>query len=260
MRLSSLDFEFWAVGLVLNVTLLVILLYRCRARVYPFFTALIALMVVKTIILFFISRYGTKIDYRHAYWSLTSFDTLLQLLVVYEVASQVFRPLTVWATDLRANFLRLAALSVSIALALAFLATPPVRSWVQSFITRGNLFAAALMSELLVAMVALSVLSGYPWRTHAATIARGIGTYSLIAVVIESGHAYFGLEANNAAFVVLSQVRMLAYLGCVFYWVVALARDEVPSLVMPVEMRTRLLSLQSRMEMDLRYLRSRNSE
>lgn len=256
MRLSNLDFEFWAVGFLLNVSLLVILWYRRRAKSFPFFTALITSLVVKTIVLYLVMRYGTKADYRHAYWSLTVIDTLLQLSVVYEIASRVFRPLNVWAHDLRHSFMWLASLSVSVAFGLTCLASPPARTWTQSFTTKGNLFAAALSSELFLAMMALSVNGGYPWRTHVASIAQGMGLYSLVGVVIETGHAYFGLEAHTGAFLVLSKARMLAYLGCVFFWIATLSRDEQPARTMTVEMRNRVLQLQTRMEYDLRYLRS----
>lgn len=256
MRLSNLDFEFWAVGFVFNVTLLTILCYRRRAKTFPLFTALITLLVVKTIVLFLVMRYGTKDGYRHAYWSLTFIDTLLQLSVVYEIASRVFRPLNVWAHDLRNSFVWLTGLSVCIAFGLTCLASPPARNWMQSFTTKGNLFAAALLSELFLAMMALSVIGGYPWRTHVASIAQGMGLYSLVAVVIETGHAYFGLQAKTGAFLVFSQIRMLAYLGCVFFWIATLSRDEEPARTMTAEMRNRVLQLQTRMEYDLRYLRS----
>ena len=58
---------------------------------------------------------------------------------------------------------------------------------------RGNLFAAALQSELFVAMMALSIDARLPWKTHVAKIAQGLGAYSLLGVLIETGHSYFGV-------------------------------------------------------------------
>jgi hypothetical protein len=259
MRLTSLDVVFWAAGFLANFCLLMVLWHRRRAGNFPFLTSLITLNVMRTIALYIVRHYGTEANYGYTYWSLAIIDTLLQLGVVYEVASKVFRPLEVWAPDLRSNFAWLASLCVSVALALTWLASPPARTWMQSFANKGYLFAAALMSELFVAMMVLSVGAGFPWKTHVTRIAQGLGSYSLISVLIETGHAYFGVGGEMRLFIVLSQVRMAAYLGCVTYWIVTLGREERPARRMTVEMREKVLTFQAQMEYDLRFLRSRKN-
>lgn len=257
MPLTRLDLLFWGAGFAANAGLLFVLWYRGRARVFPFLTSLITLNVVRTIILFFVLRYLTKNTYFYTYWSLTVLDTTLQLAVVYEIASRVFRPLNMWAHDLRGSFVNVVCLSIAIAFALTWLASPPARTWIQAFATRGNLFAAALLSELFVAMMALSMHAGLPWKTHVAKIAQGLGTYSLITVLIEGGHSYFGAGRDLPAFTALSHVRMAAYLGCVGYWSIHLWREERPVLRMTEDMRAKLFTLQARVEYHLRDLRSR---
>lgn len=126
-----------------------------------------------------------------------------------------------------------------------------------SFATKGNLFAAALLSELFVAMMALSINAGLPWKTHVAKIAQGLGAYSLITVLIESGHSYFGAGRELPTFTALSHVRMAAYLGCVTYWMINLWRDERPARRMTEEMRGKMFTLQTRLEYYLRDLRAR---
>jgi len=259
MRLTSLDLLFWAAGFLLNSTLLVILWCRYRARSFPFFTALITLMVVKTIVLYCVQHYGTRDTYFHTYWSLSILETLLQLSVVYEVASLVFRPLDVWAPDLKSTFGWLLGLSIFVAVGLTWLASPPARTWMQSFANKGDFFAEALLSQLFVAMMGVSVSAGFPWKTHVAAIAQGLGAYSLIAVLIETGHAYFGVGREMPAFVVLSQVRMIAYLGCIVYWIFTLSYDEQPARQMTGKMREQIVDLQTRMAYDLRTLRSRKN-
>ena len=184
-------------------------------------------------------------------------DTTLQLCVVYEIASRVFRPLDVWAHDVRSSFVWLVSLSLCVAFGLTWLASPPARTWMQAFATKGNFFAAALQSELFVAMMALSINARLPWKTHVAKIAQGLGAYSLIAVLIESGHSYFGVGRELPAFIVLSHVRMAAYLGCVNYWMISLWRDERPARTMTSEMREKMFTLQRLVEYDLQDLRSR---
>ena len=257
MHLTGLDLLFWAAGFLENVGLLFILWYRRRAKSFPFFTTLITLNVARTIVLYFVLDYGTKQGYFYTYWSLALFDVMVQLCIVYELASRVFRPLGEWAGDVRTSLVWLASLSVTVALALTWLASPPARTWMQVVVTEGSLFSAALMSELFVAMMALSISARLPWKTHVAKIAQGLGAYSLISVLIETGHSYFGVGRDAPAYIVLSQVRIAAYLGCAAYWIIMLWRDEPPSREMTEEMRVKLFSLQRSVAYDLQELRSR---
>jgi hypothetical protein len=257
MHLTGMDLLLWSVGFLENLALLVVLVYRRRAERFPFFTALIALNVIRTIVLYLVLRYSTKDGYFYSYWSLTVLDTILQLCVVYEVASRVFRPLDVWAHDVRNSFVWLLGLSLSVAFVLTWLASPPARTWMQSFSTKGNLFTAALQSELFVAMMALSIHVRIPWRTHVAKVAQGLGAYSLLGVLIETGHSYFGVGRELPVFLVLSHVRMAAYLACVNYWIISLWRQERNVRTMTPEMREKVFTLQMLLEYDLENLRSR---
>jgi hypothetical protein len=257
MHLTNLDFLFWAVAFVENLGLFFVLWYRRRARSFPFFTALTALSILRTIVLYFLLRYGSKESYFYTYWSLATLDTILELCVAYEIAGRVFRPVGVWARDVRSSFLWLLGLSVTAAGVLSWLASPPARLWVQGIVTKGNLFAATLVSELFVAMMGLSVSAGLPWKTHVAKIAQGLGTCSLVTMLIEIGHSYFGVGREIPAFVFLSHVRIAAYLGCVIYWIVTLWREEQPGRQMTEEIREELVTLQRRIEYDLQDLRSR---
>src|ERR1700722_13108567 len=257
MRLTNLDFLFWAAGFVEQLALLYVLWYRRRARAFPYFTALITLNVVRTIVLYLVLHYGTKADYARTYWSATVLDVILQLCVVYEVASRVFRPLDVWARDVRSKFVWLVILSLAVAVGLSWIESPPARTWIQAFATKGNLFTAVLQIELFVVMMALSVTAGLPWRTHVAKIAQGLGAYSLISVLFETGHSYFGLSRDLPVFILLSHVRMAAYLGCVSYWIINLWSDERAARRMTEQMREGMFTLQMQVEYHLQDLRSR---
>jgi hypothetical protein len=118
MRLTGLDFLFWAAGFAGHLALLFVLWYRRRARGFPFFTALITLNVCRTIGLYFVLHYGTRAGYFYGYWLAAVLDVMLQLCVVYEIASRVFRPLDVWARDVRSSFVWLVSLSVLVAFGL----------------------------------------------------------------------------------------------------------------------------------------------
>ena len=122
---------------------------------------------------------------------------------------------------------------------------------------RGNLFAAALQSEILVAMVALSANANLPWKTHVAKIARGLGVFSLVSVLFECAQSYAGISRLLPTPTTLNHILISVYLGCVLYWIASLVRDEQPSRVMTPEMRAQIFALRSQVAYDLQDLQSR---
>jgi hypothetical protein len=211
---------------------------------------------VRSVVLSLILSFGTKSQYYFTYWSLTMVDAALQFSVVYEMAANTFRPLGLWARDVRGSLIGLVCLSLAIAAGLTWLASPPTRMWMQAVVIKGNFFSEVCMSELFVGILALSVTAGLPWKTHAAKISQGLGVYSMIEVLIEAGHNYFGIARDNHVYQALAHIRMAAYLCCLSYWIVALWPDEPASRPLTIEMRSRLSELRHGLEEDLRRLRS----
>jgi hypothetical protein len=257
VHLTGLDLLFWAASFFAHVALLVVLLVRRRAGTFPLFTTFICANILRTIALYLIVRFGSKATYFYTYWYLAIFDVGLQLGVVYELASGIFRPLGEWAKDIRRSFIWLGCLSVAVAAALALLASPATRFWMQSVMIRGNLFSAALMSELFVSMIALSATVGLPWKTHITRIAQGLGVYSIIDVLVEGAHSYFGLGRDTRAYDALSHMRIAVYIACTTYWIIMLWREAPQPRALPEKMRRDLLVLQQRFGYNLQSLRSR---
>jgi len=259
-HLSGLDFFFWVASLLGHLVLLAVLWVRKRTTEFPFFTALIAMNVLRTVVLFFTLRYGSKDAYFYTYWSLAFVDIILQLAVVYEIASQVFRPTGAWAEDLRWSFLWLLSISAVVGIGMTWLAAPPTQNLRQAIAIRGNFFSSAIMSELFVGITALSVTMGLPWKTHVARIAQGLGTYSIIGIAIEGLHSYFGLSQGMEGYTLLSHVRISAYLVCVTYWIVTLAQEAPESRGMPAQMQRQMLLLQRRVAFELANIRGGGSQ
>jgi hypothetical protein len=257
MHLTGLDLLFWAATFVAHIVLLIVLWVRRRASTFPLFTTLITMDVVRTIMLFFIQRYGTHADYFYTYWSLAILDVALQLAVVYEMASIVFRPQSKWARDVIGGLIWWIIGSFAVATALAWLASPPTSLWLQTVMIKGNVFSAALMSQFFVGMIALSATAGLPWHTHVARISQGLGVYSVFTVALEAGRTYFGLRTNSHTYDGLSHVRIGVYMVCVTYWIIMLWRDAPPSRAMTERMRRQLAAISAGATLDLQRLRSR---
>jgi hypothetical protein len=255
--LTGLELLFWAAGLGAHLTLIGVLLIRRRFRVFPIFTAFIIANIVRTAVLVLVRFFGTKASYFYTFWSLGVPDAGLQLSVVYEMYFLTFRPLGVWARDLRSAFVWLVTVSIAVAAGLTWMATPHARLWMQVVVIKGNFFSSAWMSELFVGMVVLAVNAGLPWKTHVARISQGLGVYSIIDVLIEAGHSYFGVGRNTQTYTTLSQFRMSAYLFCVAYWIIMLWRNAPDPKRLPENLRGQLIHLLKMVDPDLQRIRTR---
>jgi hypothetical protein len=173
MTLMKLDLFFWAAGLLGHLLLLGILFLRHHAKTFPLFTSLVASNIAQTAILYAVHRFGIATDYFRVYWSFAIFEVALQLGVFYEIASIIFRPLGVWAPDVRRRLCLLVLGSFTLAGVFAWLASPPTERVVQSVFVKGNLFAAVLMSELFVVTASVSTRVGLPWKSHVLQLAQG---------------------------------------------------------------------------------------
>jgi hypothetical protein len=261
MHLSHLDSLFWLFGLVGHLALLFVLLFRRRAGSFPLFTAFLCSSVLGTIVLYLIYPNGTRRSYPYAYfytyWGFAALDLLLQLGVVYEIASYVFRPVGSWAVDVRRRLVGLVALSICVAIALAWVSSPRAYEWTEALAMRGSLFSAALFAELFVGMTALSVTAGLPWRTHAARIAQGFGVYSIFCIAVEAGNSYFGLANGTTASMTMTRARMLLYLFCLVYWIVTLWRPEPQPERLPDGIESHMELLRQQTAASLQMLRGK---
>jgi hypothetical protein len=256
MPLTNLDLLLWVAGFLGHLALLLILLLRKRARMFPVFTTLIVLNVTRTIVLFLINREGTKAMYFYTFWSVAFADVALQFGVVYELASKVFRPLGEWASDIRTRLAVWVACSIGFALLLTWIPHPQSRFWIQVILLKGSFFSAALMSELFVGMMALSSIAGLSWSSHVAKIAKGLALYSVATLVFETANTSLGLTGNDRIYGQLSRLRMVLYLCCVMYWIVSLWRNAPPARSMPELVRQQVSVIGQALECRLDALRS----
>lgn len=259
MDLTNLDRILWALGFVGHCILLAVLLIKHRNQEFPVFTTLIFVNIVRTAVLFSTFRWGSEDGYFYTYWSLAIVDVALQLAIVYELATKIFQPLGAWAPDVSRSFFTLAGVSVLVAAALTWLASPPTRTVRMAIVIRGDFFASALISELFVAMIALSVSMGLPWRTHVARLAQGFGIYSIYGILTDAAHSYFGSNGTIHTYQFFSRLQITLYLACIAYWSVTLAMPEPEPIKMPEQLHEELRRLQTKAALMLKNLRTLGS-
>ena len=255
MPLSGAELASWVAGLFGHILLLAVLLIRHRAVRFPFFTALIAFAVLKTAVLFYVSRHSIESVYVRTYFVMLVVDVSLQFLVVCEVAWHVFRPLGRWAPDVRRGLQVLGCISLAAASALTWLAAPGALRREFAVVIKANFFSSVLLGELFLGMVVLSTTVGLPWRTHVARIAYGLGFYSLIDVLIEAGHTLYGASQSYPAYL-LTMTRHVIYLIILGGWIVTLWQDAPEPRELGQEMREQIHKLQLRLAYDRYTIRN----
>ncbi len=259
MQLTGVDRLFWVLSFLGNCGLLAVLLSRRKLSVLPIFTLLIATNIARTIILFFTLRYGSADQYFYTYWILAFVDTLLQLALAYELATHVFQPLGAWAPDVRKSLMTLIFLSLLAAGGLTWLAVPPTETFRLAVVIRGDFFSSALMTELFVVMIALSVTFGLPWRSHVSRIAQGYGVFCLVGIITDAAHGYFGSSKGSAAYKLISHIQIGLYLFCLLYWIITLSMKEPEPRKLPPQLQIELRALQHRASLVLSHLRTMGS-
>jgi len=255
MQLSGFNGFVWAATSCGHVLLLVVLFVRRRAAIFPVFTTYIAESIGSSVILYLVLNNLSSDAYRNVYWSMNIVDEVFLLLVFYELAVHVFCPTGVWAGDLHKAFTVAISAGAVVTVLLAWLAQPAARLSVRTFILRSNFFSAALMSELLVAMVVLSSTAGLPWKTHVARITQGLGAYSIVCVAADIVLNYVSLSQHLLLDGRLSRFRRLTYLGCEAYWIVMLWQEAPAPRELPESMRAQIYALHKRVEYDLIRIR-----
>jgi hypothetical protein len=255
MPLSSFDQCMWAAGFLGHVLLLSVIFYKKRQVEFPVFTALIAFNVLRSCLLHIVlSRHSEM--YFTMYWSLAAVDGFLGFAILYESASIVFRPTGVWAQDIKGALWVILLLSVGVGVLLTWVVAPATRFGFQVPILRGKFLAATLMTELFVGIMALSARAGLAWRTHVARICQGLGFYSAFCVVTDTVLAYHGTQRDSALYQEFSHLRILFYLACLVFWIVALWLQAPEPRKMPEAVHQQLVVLQARLNADLGRLRA----
>ncbi len=257
MHFNDLDLLLWAFGLLEHLLLLLVLLKRHLARELPIFTAFVANNILRTLVLYGTHRFGSPVAYFYTYWGLALLDTLLQIGVVFELASQVLRPLGSWPADLRRRTLWLPVSCILAALMLTWLAAPPTHSLQQLIVIRGAFFSSALMSELFLCISALAVSMGLPWKTPVARIAQGLGVFAILNILFDGLDSLYGVGSGLQTYNLLAHLRIASYTVCVGYWIVMLARKAPQPKELSEAMRRQLYALQLKLAFDVRMLRDR---
>ncbi|MGC9157901.1 MAG: hypothetical protein ACP5FH_02830 [Terracidiphilus sp.] len=186
--------------------------------------------------------------YVRIYWSYAFLDEALQLGIVWEIARTVMRPTGTWMRDARKQFLLWAAAGVLLAAAFPWLVTPPGASLIKVVEVRVGLFASLMICELYIVMMRVSTRLGLGWRNHVMALGNGWMIWSVVAILVEGCHSFFGV---GRYFSVLEHVRMFVFLGVLVYWIVQFWMEEPARQPISPELEAYIRDLHRRVKNDL---------
>lgn len=256
MHFSFLERLIWAVCLVLNFGLLLVLLVRGRWRQFPVLMLWMAVLIARTLILFFVYLHGSRHWYYLIYVGGSWVDFLLQLGLVLEIARIVLRPTGTWVQDARAYFVAAGVAGTVIAALLAWWISPPgtVRFVWQ---IRGNLFTSLVICELCTVVSMTANRLGLGWRSHVVAVAQGFTVWTSIMLLSTAFQSYLG-AGNYRGYVGLDHVRELAYVAAISWMILQLWHQEPERQPISADLQEYILALHQRVEYDLRRLDARH--
>ena len=244
MPLSLMDKLLWVLGFLQTAVLLFVLFYKRRARSVPWFTALIALAVLRTMVLFTTFHLlGRGHAYFLIYWGAAGVDLLLQIAVVYEVARTVFLRSGTWVPQAKRNFLLIATASPAIAFVLAATMKPAARDALDAWDARAGLFMTTMICVLCGAVMTVSKQLGLGWRVRVTRFMWGLMVWSLCSFITGTLHAYWGTIDD---FGKIENTLVLIFQLVTLYWIGVFWLPEPQKLSAPLHVIHDLEVLQDR--------------
>jgi hypothetical protein len=222
MHLSWLDNFLWLAGFVGEAVLLLVMLLRSRWRAFPIFTSLTAFCILRSITLFYVYRLGSTRSYAITYWTLAGVDYAFQIAVLYEIVKNVLKPSGRWGVAISPFLFRLAAAGVLLAAISSLITHPLTKSTFQAWMDRGSLFTSLLVAELFLVIMLMSNRLGLVWGNHVMALGQGLSAWTLIALAVDIVHSVTPFHT----LVVLDQIRIIAYMIALIYWILAFWKDE----------------------------------
>jgi hypothetical protein len=237
VSLSLMALALWAAGSSLNAALVVVLLYKRRWKTVPWFTAWIIFQLTFAAACFVVYRVGSKETYRWVYWLGALVDFLLQIAVVFEIASSVMKRGGQWVEGAKSALLPFAIGGLVIAAGFAVTMTPAAPNLLYALNARASLFTTILICFLFAAVVRGSQNLGLDWQSHIARESYGLTMWTLAAFVTDTLHAYW---RTLGQFQTLEHVRITFFQASLLYWCVAFWLPEPEPKALPLRARKTL--------------------
>ncbi len=248
MHFLTFDGVIVAAGLLLEAALIFTFFRRGLAKIYPIFLLYLIVNLIEDPLTWVVDTPGSHY-YRRYYFAISVLDSILQLLILFEVGRNVFRPskraipFPTWPIGLAGVLLcGAAAITLSPHLQLS-----PLQQENQVFF-RLTLGLAILKVLMFAFMAGFAQFLGIGWKNHVLQLASGLAFYGAASLLFQIGisHASSGDHATFIAqYVQLTRYQAVAYLGTLGFWIWAFSRNEAPRKDFTPQMQQVLVTIAS---------------
>jgi len=230
MRFLTFDSVGIAVGLLLQASLCVVIFRKGMARLYPIFVLYLLLNLAEDPISWFLKNGGDM--YRRYYFVVTILDYILQLLIVFEIGRNVFRPAK---RSLPVPIVPIATVGILLCAIVAASFAPQVQAAGAERLVQVSLqvtLGLAILKLLLFAALAgFAQILGIGWKSHVLQLATGLAFYAGASLLIQISSSHVTIT-DSAAYIAhlskLMRIQSLAYNGTLVFWIWAFSRNEAP--------------------------------
>jgi hypothetical protein len=246
----SLEQVLWALLLAAHLILLIVLLGRDRMGRFPWFTAFIALAAARLLIDHLLHGKLTQIAFYWQSYSLAIIGSIVEALVLLELARRVFSSGQAGKVLKPAGWLGGIMVSIAVGAAVLWL-WGPWPTWQAlnaepALLPLRLVWLSALKLDLLVSVLAVGFMLlvnlfgggfGFPWKSHPRQIALGLSTLALSQYAVEaisqvmirqSSHLTSREQIDHVVRLLtnLDHGRSVVWLLVLIWWMVCLWRDE----------------------------------
>jgi hypothetical protein len=228
-------------GMAIEAALVVLLSYRCVWRSYPFFFAYCIWDVCMNVGMFAIRKVSPVHYTFDLYIIATVIDSVLQFIVLIEIAWSVLRPLRAYLSLKTLAVLTLALLAIGAivwplaAITNASLSNPDVANLLQ---LQHTVSILRILFFLLLASCSQFLSLG--WRDRELQIASGFGIFAMVSLAVA---AIQPAGAPADFYQALNTVMIVSYICCLIYWFVSFIHQEAERQAFNPQMRELLLSV-----------------
>jgi len=223
LNITEIENTLWFGSFIGHIALLIVMVFRRCVREFPVFTTRIAYLSLTSLVLFYVSRYGTAHDYFVAYWAVAFIDYALQLAVIYEMARHVLRSRGIWIMEARRPFLIWSVVGSVIAIAIGAAIRIPGMSGLSLYSIQSNFATSFLTCGVFLALSLSADRLSLQWTNHDMAIGEGLTFWNLITLIEQIAHLATGWNPQQRAY---DDVSSAAYVISVIFWIIAFSLPE----------------------------------
>jgi hypothetical protein len=223
MELTRWDIALWIGGYVGSICLMAVLVAKRRYKTFPWFTVFLANELIQDPLLALINHYGSKKQYFYSYWSLDLLDSLILVVVIFELSRAITRAINENRGVFRSRELFWLMAGLVLIGVMCWMSAPSQERPIITLAFKAATTSSVIMCGLTGYVLLVVFFYGVRFRVHAVAITYGLTAYVLTRMMI-----YFSVMSSPNAdlWEKLARWSKPVYALSLFVWSFMLWLDE----------------------------------